>query len=44
MAIPMHVLSIMQLPKWAIKDVEGICRVFLCKGQEEVNGGYYLIA
>lgn len=44
MAIPVHFLSVMQLPKWAIKDIERRCRGFLWKGQEEVNGGHCLVA
>lgn len=44
MAIPVHFLSVLQLPRWAIKEMERRCRVFLWKGQEEINGGHCLVA
>lgn len=44
MALPVHYLSVLQLPKWAIKDIERKCRGFLWKGQEEVSGGHCLVS
>lgn len=43
-ALPVHLMSVLQPPKWAIKDIERKCRGFLWKGQEEVNGGHCLVA
>lgn len=36
-------MSVLQMPKWAIKDMERKCRGFLWKGQEEVHGGHCLV-
>lgn len=44
MALPVHFLSVLQLPRWAIKDIERKCRGFLWKGQEEVSGGHCLVS
>ncbi|EAZ29307.1 hypothetical protein OsJ_13368 [Oryza sativa Japonica Group] len=44
MALPVHFMSVLQLPKWAIKDIERKCRGFLWKGQQEVSGGHCLVA
>lgn len=44
MALPVHTMSVIQLPKWAIKEIERKCRGFLWKGQEEVSGGHCLVA
>lgn len=44
MALPVHLMSVLQLPKWAIKDIEHECRGFLWKGQEDVSGGHCLVA
>lgn len=44
MAVPVHFLSVMELPKWAIKEINRKCRGFLWKGQEEVSGGHCLVA
>lgn len=44
MALPVHTMSVIQLPKWAIKEIERKCRVFLWKGQDEVSGGHCLVA
>ncbi|EEE50714.1 hypothetical protein OsJ_30995 [Oryza sativa Japonica Group] len=44
MAIPVHLLSVVQLPRWVIKDIERRCRGFLWKGQEEISGGHCLVA
>lgn len=44
MALPVHLMSVLQLPKWAIKDIERECRGFLWKGQEDVSGGHCLVA
>ncbi|XP_040384497.1 uncharacterized protein LOC102712867 [Oryza brachyantha] len=35
MALPAHLLSVLELPKWAVKDINRKCRGFLWKGQEE---------
>uniref|UniRef100_I1QL40 Reverse transcriptase domain-containing protein n=1 Tax=Oryza glaberrima TaxID=4538 RepID=I1QL40_ORYGL len=44
MALPVHYMSVLQLPRWAIKDIERKCRGFLWKGQEEVSGGHCLVS
>lgn len=44
MALSVHFMSALQLPKWAIKDIERKCRGFLWKGQQEVSGGHCLVA
>lgn len=43
-ALPVHFMSVLILPRWAIKDFNKKCRAFLWKGQEEVNGGHCLVA
>lgn len=43
-ALPVHFMSVLVLPKWAIKEFNKKCRAFLWKGQEEVNGGHCLVA
>ena len=43
-ALPVHFMSVLQMPKWAIKDIERKCRGFLWKGQEVVSGGHCLVA
>lgn len=43
-ALPVHFMTVLQLPKWAVKDIERKCRGFLWKGQEKVNGGHCLVS
>ena len=44
MDLPVHYMSVLQLPRWAIKDIEQKCRGYLWKGQEEVSGGHCLVS
>jgi hypothetical protein len=44
LALPVHYMSVLELPQWAIKEINRKCRGFLWKGQEEVNGGHCLVA
>jgi hypothetical protein len=44
MALPVHFLSALQMPKCAVKEIERNCRGFLWKGQEEVSGGHCFVA
>uniref|UniRef100_J3LFX9 CCHC-type domain-containing protein n=1 Tax=Oryza brachyantha TaxID=4533 RepID=J3LFX9_ORYBR len=44
MALPVHILSVLELPQWTIKEINRKCRGFLWKGQETVNGGHCLVA
>ncbi|BAT16930.1 Os12g0428401 [Oryza sativa Japonica Group] len=44
MALPVHYMTVLQLPRWAIKDIERKCRGFLWKGQEEISGGHCLVS
>uniref|UniRef100_J3NC32 Reverse transcriptase domain-containing protein n=1 Tax=Oryza brachyantha TaxID=4533 RepID=J3NC32_ORYBR len=44
MALPVHLLSVLAMPQWAIKEINRKCRRFLWKGQETVNGGHCLVA
>lgn len=43
-ALPVHYLSVLELPQSAIKEIDRKCRGFLWKGQEEVSGGHCLVA
>lgn len=43
MAMPIHFLSVMQLPAWALKIVNRRCRGFLWKGDADINGGHCLL-
>jgi hypothetical protein len=43
MAIPIyHIISI-QCPKWVIKAIDKIRRVFLWKGRKDIKGGHCLV-
>lgn len=44
MVLPVHFLSVLQMPKWAIKEFNRKCRAFLWKGHEEISGGHCLVA
>jgi hypothetical protein len=44
MALPVHYMSVLQFPRWAIKYIERKCRGLLWKGQEEVSGGHCLVS
>lgn len=43
MAFPIHFLSVMQLPAWALKIINRRCRGFLWKGNLDINGGHCLL-
>ncbi|EEE69615.1 hypothetical protein OsJ_29192 [Oryza sativa Japonica Group] len=43
-ALPVHYLSVLELPQSAIKEIDRKCRGFLWKGQEEVSGRHCLVA
>jgi hypothetical protein len=43
MALPLHLLSVLPLPQWALDIINRRCRGFVWKGEEEVNGGHCLI-
>ena len=43
-AIPIYQLIALEFPKWAIKAIEKIGRVFLWKGSKEANGGHCIVA
>lgn len=40
----LHFMASLQLPQWAIEEIEQKCQGFLWKGQEEVSGGHCLVA
>ena len=43
LALPMHFLSVIPLPVWALKIIDRRCRAFVWKGEEEINEGHCLI-
>ena len=43
-ALPVHYLSVLELPQSAIKEIDRKCQGFLWKGQEEVSGRHCLVA
>jgi hypothetical protein len=43
MALPLHLLSVLPLPQWALNIFNSRCRGFVWKGEEEVNGGHCLL-
>jgi hypothetical protein len=43
MALPLHLLSVLHLPQWALDIINRRCRGFVWKGEEEVNGGHCLL-
>ena len=43
MALPIHLMSVLPLPAWAIKIINRRCRSFVWKGEEEINGGHCLL-
>jgi len=43
-AIPIYQLIALDFPKWAIKAIDKISRVFLWKCRKQVNGGHYLVS
>lgn len=44
MALPLYFMSVLELPAWAIKEIEKKCRGFLWKGDEEAPGHCSLVA
>ena len=43
MDLPIHFLSVIPLPTWALKIIDSIYRGFVWKSEEEINGGHYLV-
>uniref|UniRef100_J3NA39 CCHC-type domain-containing protein n=1 Tax=Oryza brachyantha TaxID=4533 RepID=J3NA39_ORYBR len=43
-ALPLHLPSVLEMPKWALKEINRKCRGFLWKRQEEIHGGHCLVA
>lgn len=43
MALPLHLLSVLPLPQWALDIINRRCRGFVWKGEEDVNGGHCLL-
>lgn len=44
MVLPLYFMSVLELPVWAIKEIEKKCRGFLWKGDENAVGSYSLVA
>jgi hypothetical protein len=42
-SIPVHFLTVFQIKKWAIKQINKIMRGFLWKGEPNVSGGHCLV-
>lgn len=40
MAMPIHFLTVLKLPSWALEIINKCCRGFVWKGEDEVNGGH----
>lgn len=43
MALPIHFLTVLPLPAWALKIVNRRCRGFIWKGDSDISGGYCLL-
>jgi hypothetical protein len=43
MALPLHLLSVLLLPQWALDIINRRCRGFIWKGEGEVNSGHCLL-
>jgi hypothetical protein len=43
MALPVHLLSVLPIPQWALDIINKRCRGFVWKGEEEINGGHCLL-
>jgi hypothetical protein len=43
MALPLHIMSMLPLPQWALDIINRRCRGLVWKGEEEVNGGHCLL-
>lgn len=44
MTLPLYFMSVLELPSWAIKEIERKCRGFLWKGDENAAGTCSLVA
>lgn len=44
MVLPLYFMSVLELPVWAIKEIEKKCRGFLWKGDENAAGSCSLVA
>jgi hypothetical protein len=43
MVLPVHLLTVLPIPQWALDIINRRCRGFVWKGEDEVNGGHYLL-
>lgn len=43
MALLLHLLSVLQLPQWALAIINRRCRAFVWQGEDEINGGHCLL-
>ncbi|KAE8805413.1 hypothetical protein D1007_18495 [Hordeum vulgare] len=43
MALSVHFMAVLQLPKWTIKMIDCRCRSFFSKGDENINRGHRLL-
>lgn len=43
MALPIHHMSVLPLPVWAIKLIERRCRSFVWKGEHQISEGHCLL-
>lgn len=43
MALPIHFLSVLPLPAWALKIINRRCRGFILKGDTDISGGHCLL-
>uniref|UniRef100_A0A8R7QGE3 Reverse transcriptase zinc-binding domain-containing protein n=1 Tax=Triticum urartu TaxID=4572 RepID=A0A8R7QGE3_TRIUA len=43
MALPIHFMSVLPLPAWALKTINRRCRGFIWKGDVDISGGHCLL-
>jgi hypothetical protein len=43
MALPLHLLSVLPLPQWALDIINRRCMSFVWKSEEEISGGHCLL-